>query len=298
MNAAATQLAQRVHAQPAPALFRTGVAIVGLAVFLALFGTEIAPYEPTVTTGAISVPPPPLTDWLGLLWATFSGQIDKPVHWFGTDTAGLDVFSRTIAAPRADLLIALSATSLSFLVGIVLGALAGFFRNWATETLMRVSDLLQSFPVFISAMVLVALAGRSELNLVLAMTLLYTPIFTRLTRAEVLTQKNNGYVDASRALGVSELAIAFQHVLPNSLRPAIVQISVTIGFAILLTAGLSFVGAGLRPPQPEWGLMIATGASQILLGNWWAAVFPGIAVSLTVFGFAALGQALERRFDD
>ncbi|MEL6233732.1 MAG: ABC transporter permease, partial [Pseudomonadota bacterium] len=162
----------------------------------------------------------------------------------------------------------------------------------------RVSDVLQSFPVFISAMILVALAGRSTVNIVLALSLLYTPIYIRLTRAEVMAQKTRGFVEAARAIGLTELQIALRHVLPNALTPALIQSSVTIGFAILLTAGLSFVGAGVRPPTPEWGLMISTGANQIILGEWWPSVFPGLAISLTVFGFAILGNALERRYGD
>lgn len=298
MNETGSKQSGRRLSETPSTLSPTGMTIVLLVALLAVIGERVVPYDPTITTGTISAPPPALAAWPGLIWDSLSGGLDRPVHWFGTDTAGLDVFSRTISAPRTDLVIALSATGLSFTLGITLGALAGFFKNWITELLMRASDVLQSFPVFISAMVLVALAGRSEMNLILAMSLVYTPIFTRLTRAEVLAQRNQGYVDAGRALGISELRIAFLHVLPNSLRPAIVQVSVTIGFAILLTAGLSFVGAGVRPPQAEWGLMIATGASQILLGDWWAAIFPGIAVSVTVFGFAALGRSVERRFDD
>jgi peptide/nickel transport system permease protein len=146
-------------------------------------------------------------------------------------------------------------------------------------------------------MILVALAGRSTGNIVIALALLYTPIYIRLTRAEVMAQRVRGYVEAARALGNREAVIALRHVLPNSLAPALIQSSVTIGFAILLTAGLSFVGAGVRPPAPEWGLMISTGANQIILGEWWPSVFPGIAISLTVFGFAALGNALERRYE-
>jgi peptide/nickel transport system permease protein len=181
---------------------------------------------------------------------------------------------------------------------VFLGLIAGYFRNLATELLMRVSDVMQSFPVFISAMVLVTLAGRSTSNIVIALAFVYIPIYIRLTRAEVLSQKSRGFVEAARAMGNSEIAIALRHVLPNSLTPALIQSSVTIGFAILLTAGLSFVGAGVRPPTPEWGLMISTGANTIILGEWWPSVFPGIAISLTVFGFAVLGNALERRYED
>jgi peptide/nickel transport system permease protein len=226
-----------------------------------------------------------------------TGQLETPPHWFGTDATGFDVFSRVIAAPRVDLTIALLANGLSLVLGVFLGLVAGYFRNVLTEGLMRVSDVLQSFPVFISAMILVALAGRSTVNIVIALALLYTPIYIRLTRSEVLSQRVRGYVEAARALGNTELTIAVRHVLPNSLAPALIQSSVTIGFAILLTAGLSFVGAGVRPPAPEWGLMISTGANQIILGEWWPSVFPGIAISLTVFGFAVLGNTLERRYD-
>lgn len=276
------------------ALFRIGAGIVGLMVLLAAIGPWIVPYDPYTATEVVSQPPPPLPQWPGLLLDTLFRGAPAP-HWFGTDASGLDVFSRTIVAARTDLVIALAANAFSFGIGVTLGVVAGYYRNIATEALMRLSDLLQSFPVFITAMILVALAGRSWGNIILALTLLYAPIYLRLTRAEVLTLRERGFIEAARAAGVPDWSIAFRHVLPNALRPALVQSSVTVGFAILLTAGLSFVGAGVRPPTPEWGLMIATGAGQIVLGDWWPSLFPGIAVSLTVFGFAALGHALERR---
>ena len=278
-------------------LFWTGVGIVTVVTLLAAFGPLIAPYDPTLSTARVSVAPPPISEWPGLVWQSLSGSLDQPPHWFGTDASGFDLFSRVISAPRVDLTIALAANGLSLLIGVFLGLIAGYFRNILTECLMRVSDVLQSFPVFISAMILVALAGRSTVNIVIALALLYTPIYIRLTRAEVLSQRVRGYVEAARAMGNSEIAVALRHVLPNSLAPALIQSSVTIGFAILLTAGLSFVGAGVRPPAPEWGLMISSGANQIILGEWWPSVFPGVAISLTVFGFAILGNALERRYD-
>ncbi|HYC04984.1 MAG TPA: ABC transporter permease [Azospirillaceae bacterium] len=275
-------------------LFWTGAVIVGLALLMAVLGPWLVPYDPATPADTVSAPPPPLADWPGLLWATLAGG-EKAPHWFGTDAAGLDVFSRTIVAARTDLVIALAANILSFGIGVGLGVVAGYFRNWATELLMRASDLLQSFPVFITAMILVALGGRGWGNIVLALTLLYAPIYLRLTRAEVLTLRERGFVEAARASGAGDWSVAIRHVLPNALGPALIQSSVTIGFAILLTAGLSFVGAGVRPPTPEWGLMIANGAGQIVLGDWWPSLFPGLAISLTVFGFAALGHALERR---
>ncbi len=281
--------------RPIDVLFVVGAAIVALVTFLAAFGPYIAPYDPTIATIRVSSPPPPISQWPGFLLAAMTGDLDQAPHLFGTDASGFDVFSRVISAPRTDLTIALAANGLSLLIGVFLGLIAGYFRNWGTEVMMRASDVLQSFPVFISAMILVALAGRSTVNIVIALALLYTPIYVRLTRAEVMAQKVRGYVEAARALGNSEFMIAMRHVLPNSLAPALIQSSVTIGFAILLTAGLSFVGAGVRPPTPEWGLMISTGVNQMVIGDWWPSIFPGIAISLTVFGFAVLGNTLERR---
>jgi peptide/nickel transport system permease protein len=278
-------------------LLVVGTIIVSIVCFLAVFGPHIGPYDPTVTTPAVAVTPPGFGELPGVLRAWIAGELDTPPHLMGTDASGYDIFSRVIAAPRTDLTIALVANGLSLLVGVLLGLIAGYYRNWMTELLMRVSDVMQSFPVFISAMVLVALAGRSTANIVIALAFVYAPIYLRLTRSEVLSQRTRGFVEAARALGNSEISIALRHVLPNSLTPALIQASVTVGFAILLTAGLSFVGAGVRPPTPEWGLMISVGANQIILGEWWPSVFPGIAISLTVFGFAVLGNALERRYE-
>jgi peptide/nickel transport system permease protein len=226
------------------------------------------------------------------------GNLEKPVHWFGTDSTGLDVFSRVLAAPRTDIVIALAATALSVILGTLLGLLAGFYRNRLTGTLMRTSDVVQSFPVFILAMMLVALAGRNAINIVLTLAVLYVPIYIRLTRAQVLSQRERAYVEAARAMGNREIMIAGKHVLSNSLAPSLIQSSVTIGWAILLTAGLSFVGAGVRPPTPEWGGMIATGAPTLILGEWWPSIFPGIAISLTVFGYAIIGNLLENKYGE
>ena len=278
-------------------LLLTGIIIVCTVCILAVIGPYIGPYDPTRTTIRIAVAPPSLSEIPSLLAGWIGGTLDHPPHWMGTDANGYDIFSRVIAAQRTDLMIALMANALSLVIGVFLGLIAGYFRNWATELLMRVSDVMQSFPVFISAMVLVALAGRSATNIIIALAFVYVPIYVRLTRAEVLAQTARGYVEAARAMGNRELSIALRHVLPNSLTPALIQSSVTVGFAILLTAGLSFVGAGVRPPTPEWGLMISTGANQIVLGEWWPSVFPGLAISITVFGFAVLGNALERRYE-
>ena len=180
---------------------------------------------------------------------------------------------------------------------MTLGVVCGFRSNPVTESIARIADLLQSFPVFITAMILVALAGRTWGNIIFAMSLLYAPIYLRLTRTEALKVKARGFIEASTAMGNRPIRILYLHILPSSLGPALIQFSVTIGFAILLTAGLSFVGAGVNPPTPEWGAMIAQGSTQLVLGDWWVSIFPGIAISLTVFGFALAGYALERRFE-
>jgi peptide/nickel transport system permease protein len=277
-------------------MLQFGLFIIVLSMFLAAFGPLIAPYDPLEVTDDFSTPPPSLVEIPGLLWGGITGTNATPPHWCGTDQSGYDVFSRLIAAPRTDMTISLAGAVLSFVLGTLLGLVAGFYRNKATEVMMRVSDVLQAFPVFITAMILVTLSGRSTGNIVLALVLVYTPIFIRLTRAEVMGHMRRSYVEAARAAGNRTWVIALKHVLPNSLVPSLVQMSATIGFAIILTAGLSFVGAGVRPPTPEWGLMISLGAPQLILGEWWPSVFAGLAMSIVVFGYAIVGHSFEARF--
>lgn len=276
-------------------LFHIGAAIVALSLLLMVIGPWIAPFDVGRPGDDIMTPPPALADLPHLLMQVVTGAAHDPIHWFGTDSAGLDVFSRVLAGPRADVAIAVGANVFSLVVGSLIGLFAGMARPAIGAFTMRVSDIVQAFPVFITGMVLVTLAGRSNGTIIFTLALLYTPIYIRLTRSEVLTQRNRGFVDAARALGRGEAWIALRHVLPNALAPAMIQASVTIGFAILMTAGLSFVGAGVRPPAPEWGLMIAAGSNDIVQGDWWPSVFPGIAISITVFGYAAFGNGLERR---
>jgi peptide/nickel transport system permease protein len=285
------------RAGPAPLLlFRVGTVLVVLSFVLMVAGPWLAPYDPGRPGDEVGTPPPSLAEIPRLLWVVARGAPHDPIHWFGTDDTGLDIFSRVLAAPRTDVAIAVGANLLSLVAGTLLGLVAATIRPWAGNLLMRASDLIQAFPVFITGMILVTMAGRSNLTIVLTLALLYTPIYIRLTRSEVLVQARRGFVDASRALGRSESWIALRHLLPNALAPSLIQASVTIGFAILMTAGLSFVGAGVRPPAPEWGLMIAAGADQLVQEEWWPSVFPGLAISITVFGYAAFGNGLERRY--
>ena len=181
----------------------------------------------------------------------------------------------------------------SLLSRIIAPVIDGMIALRITPSMITIAGLIGCIP----AMILVALAGRTWVNIILAMSLLYTPIYLRLTRTEVLSLVNRGFIYASRVSGKTEFYIAIRHILPNALGPSLVQFSITIGFAILLTAGLSFVGAGVRPPTPEWGSMIASGAGQLVLGDWWPSVFPGVATSLTVFAFAVCGNFIEKNYD-
>jgi peptide/nickel transport system permease protein len=261
-----------------------------------VFGPAIAPYDPQLPTGDVSRPPPSLSSVPGLLVDTLQGSLRRPVHWFGTDATGLDVFSRVVSAPRVDVIVGLAATALSFALGTLLGLLAGFFRTRSAETIIRVSDVFQSFPIFILAMIFVVLTGRNVIDIILTLACLYTPIYLRLTCSQVVSQVGRTYVEAARAVGNREIVIALKHVLPNAVTPALIQASVTIGWAILFTAGLTFLGAGVRPPTPEWGGMIASGANLLILGEWWPSVFPGLAISITVVGYAIIGNVLEARY--
>ena len=252
-----------------------GILALG-SILLAVFGPLIAPY-------------PPMDASPGQQLLAPSGE-----HWFGTDDVGMDVFSRVIAAPRIDLGIALSATVLALVIGTAIGGIAGYFRTWWSETIMRISDLIQSFPVFILAMVLVTITGQEIWIVVVVIAFVNVPLYVRLIRAELLSLRERTFVEAAIVLGVPPLRIIRRHLIPNVLGIIINQASITMGVAMLLTAGLSFVGAGVRVPTPEWGLMIATGASSIVTGQWWPSVFPGIALSLSVFGFALFGDGVAR----
>lgn len=256
-------------------LFAIGCLFAFLALLMAVLGPLLAPHDPTTAGPDVLVSPS-------------SG------HWFGTDAAGLDVFSRVLAGARIDITVALLATGISVLVGSMTGLLASFTDRKVGSLVLRISDLLQAFPLFILAIVYVTAVGRSATNIVAVVAVFNIPIYIRLIRTQVLALRERAFVEAARANGSREISIAVRHVLPNSLAPAWAQASITLGGAIIVTAGLSFIGAGIRPPTPEWGSMIASGANGIVVGQWWMSVFPGVAMSLSVFGFAALGDGLRK----
>ena len=262
-----------------------GLVIVSISFFLAVFGPYIGPY-PTET----ALPGPPL-------------QPPSFQHVMGTDVSNMDIFSRVIAAPRIDLTIALVSTAIAFSLGLVLGVISGFFATgtgparFASEIIMRGADIIQAFPVFIFALALVGFRGPGAINVIAALAFLNIPFFLRITRGAVLQVRERPFIEAARCAGNSEWRIAFFHILPNALTPPVANISPTIGFSILLTSGLSFVGAGVPVPTPEWGSMIAIGAPNMMTGQWWTALFPGLALGITVFGFALAGDGLKEFLD-
>jgi peptide/nickel transport system permease protein len=266
-------------------LFALGYVLVFLIVMLALLAPVVAPYNPREANAAITLQSP-------------SGS-----HLLGTDISGMDIFSRIIYSGRIDLVIAILGTVFSLLIGTPLGLIAGYFSGargfwgWVSEGMMRVADVVQAFPVFVLAIALVAALGQSARNVIVAIAFVNAPIYLRLLRTQALSLRERRFIDAARVAGNSEMRIVFRHILPNAMGPAIIQSSVNMGWAVLLTAGLSFVGAGVRVPTPEWGSMIAVGAQNMVTGQWWPALFPGVAIALTVLGFALIGDSLELMLD-
>jgi len=257
-----------------------GFAIVGVMLLLIVLAPVLTSYDPREANPSDFLQPPSFN------------------HLFGTDASGLDVYARVLYAPRVDMVIAVSGVLLAVAIGCPLGVFVGFYPEGVLSALiMRAMDFLQSLPVFIMAMAFVAALGQEITNVIYVLTLFNVPVFVRLMRSEALSLREIEYIEAARCVGNSDLRIIFRHLLPNSMAPALIQLSVSIGAAVLLTAGLSFIGAGVRVPTPEWGLMIASGAQNMITGEWWIAFFPGVAMSLAVLGFALVGDSLREILD-
>jgi len=261
---------------------RCGVFIVGVLVAFAVFSPLLSRYGPTQVDSAHTLLPPSLA------------------HPMGTDQLGMDLLARITYAPRIDLVIAFSATVFAMVLGIPLGTIAGIdedrglLQSALAQVIMRSMDVLQSIPVFVFALAVVAVLGSGTVNVILALAFAQAPVFVRLVRAEVLVIRTRGFVEAAELAGWGPVRTAFRHILPNAVTPSIAQASVVLGYDILLTAGLSFVGAGVQPPTPEWGVMISSGAAYLATGQWWMAIFPGVAIAVTVLGFSLLGEGLHR----
>jgi peptide/nickel transport system permease protein len=259
----------------------TGVAF-GLFILIALcalIGPYVVPYDPLASDTS----------------ATLASPSFK--HWFGTDQLGRDIFSRVIVATRLDFTIAISSVMLVFAMGGFAGIAAGFFGGWTDRIVGRISDTIMAFPLFVLAMGIVAALGNTVTNIVLATAIVNFPLYVRVARAEANVRRDAGFMQAARLSGNGDFRILLMHILPNIMPIMMVQISLTMGYAILNAAGLSFIGLGVRPPTPEWGIMVAEGAGNIISGEWWIALFPGAALMIAVFCFNLLGDGLRDLVD-
>jgi peptide/nickel transport system permease protein len=246
-----------------------------LILLAAALGPYLVPYDPLASDTAAALTGP------------------SRAHWFGTDQLGRDVLSRVVVATRLDFFIAIASVVLVFLMGGIAGVAAGFFGGWTDRIVGRIADTIMAFPLFVLAMGIVAALGNSVQNIILATAIVNFPLYARVARAEANVRRDAGFVLAARLCGNSEARILLGQVLPNIMPIMVVQMSLTMGYAILNAAGLSFIGLGVRPPTAEWGIMVADGSTFMVSGEWWIAFFPGAALMLAVFCFNLLGDGLR-----
>lgn len=268
-----------------------GLAIIGVMVFFAIFARpisvagipiqpfSIAPYEP----GA----------------SNFNAVLESPslAHPFGTDWAGKDIFSRIIYGGRFSLSIGFIAISLALSVGVPLGAIAGYYGGLIDEAIMRIVDVLYSFPFLVLAIALIAVLGQGFWKMILALVLVVWIGYARILRGEILSIKENEYVLAARALGARDRSIIFRHIVPNAIAPVIVQATLGIGTIVLSAAALGFLGLGLEPGTSEWGSMLSQGRDSLIQGQWWVTVFPGLAIFLFVLSINLVGDGVRDAID-
>jgi peptide/nickel transport system permease protein len=217
-------------------------------------------------------------------------------HPLGTDDVGRDILARLADAGRLDMLIAFAVTGLALVVGSLLGALAGYAGGLVDDVVMRIVDVMLSFPAFILALAVTVMLGNKVGYVIAALAVAYTPFFVRLTRGEVLKIRDSEYADAARVVGNPAWRVAFVHVFPNAVAPAVVLASIVLGWSILDAAALGFLGIGIKPPTSEWGTMVAEGASNIDSGEWWTWVFPGAMILVAVLAFNWVGDGLRNLF--
>lgn len=259
-------------------LAMVGTTIVLLLVFVAAFGRMVAPYDPLAMDFTALFAPPS--------WA----------HPFGTDEFGRDIFARVLYGARISLQVAFIAVGISGTAGVLLGLVAGFLGGWIDELVMRFMDVLFAFPAVLLAITVMAILGRGVGNAMVAIAIVYIPIFARVTRGAVLSVRGREYVTAARALGKSPFGIMLRHVLPNAIGPIIVQTSLSLAFAILAEAALSYFGLGTQPPDPSWGRMLSEGRGFLQQAPWMG-IFPGLAIMVSVMGFNFLGDGLRDLLD-
>jgi len=259
-------------------LMQVGVAVVAAMIALAVGADLVAPYDPTEMKVADALKAP------------------SRAHLFGTDRFGRDVLSRTIHGTRIALGVALSSIALSVLVGTVLGLVGGYFGGWLDLIIGRVMDVLFSFPTLILAIAIAAMLGPGLTNAVLAIAVVYAPLFSRVARGPVIAEREKEHVLAALSLGAGAPRVIARHILPNVLAPLIVQVSVSLAYAILIEASLSYLGLGTQPPAPSWGVMLNEGRTYLETAPWMS-IFPGVAIMLAVLGFNLLGDGLREILD-
>lgn len=256
-----------------------GFLIVTTVILMALFAPEIALHDPNEQNIATAQLAPPSLE-----------------HPMGTDQYGRDIFSRIVYGARLSLEVSVTAVSFAVLVGVPLGLLAGYYKGYTDEVIMRGMDIIFSFPAIVLAIAIMAVLGQSLVNLIIAIGVVYTPIFARVTRSGVLSVREEEYVTAAKSIGDSNFNVILKDVLPNVLAPIIVQATVSLAFAILAESALSFLGLGTPPPTPSWGRMLSS-SRNFMETAWWTVTFPGIAIMITILGFNFLGDTIRDTLD-
>jgi peptide/nickel transport system permease protein len=251
-----------------------GILLVLFVVVLAIFAPVIATHDPLDVNVREKLSPPSLA------------------HWMGTDVMGRDVFSRVVYGSRAALQISFSVVTIACVLGTLVGLVSGYFGGWTDLLVMRLVDVFVSVPPLILALVAVTAWGPSILNIMIGLALSWWTWYARIVRGEVLKARESGFVLAHKSLGARHVRIMFAHILPNVIGPLLVQTTNQLGYSILYAAALSFLGVGVQPPTPSWGLMISIG-HQYLPDFWWMSVFPGLLISMLVTGFLLLGDSLR-----